>query len=263
MLYSLFSKAFKEIAKSYPVSERREVKKQAYASFKERMTSRFSEKQLKNWLKNYDGGKAKTKTQRIFRREFFKSVREVKIEVKQPKQVKEVSAESKSIEQVPAESTESTKPSLSDSDRAFLEAFIQNQSSDFPSNFIEFLYSLIKDELWSSFSSIFKAIVEYVAREKGIDVNAEDISRVQVRGYGKMFKTFQGMSDRTTVASSLKKAVASVLEANGYEPAIYLDVFEDAANNRFAFEYLYGRNDEYRGDKEREGDFDTFINANF
>jgi len=256
MLYSLFSKAFKEIAKSYPVSERREVKKQAYASFKERMTSRFSEKQLKNWLKNYDGGKAKTKTQRIFRREFFKSVREVKIEAKQPKQVKEVSIES-------AESTESTKPSLSDSDRAFLEAFVQNQVSDFPPNFIEFLYSLIGNDLWSSFSSIFKAIVEYVAREKGIDVNAEDISRVQVRGYGKMFKTFQGMSDRTTVASSLKKAVASVLEANGYEPAIYLDVFEDAANNRFAFEYLYGRNDEYRGDKEREGDFDTFINANF
>ena len=256
MLYSLFSKAFKEVAESYPVSERREVKKQMYASFKERMTSRFSEKQLKNWLKNYDGGKAKTKTQRVFRREFFKSVREVKIEVKQPKQVKEVSIES-------AESTESTKPSLSDSDRAFLEAFIQNQSSDFPPNFIEFLYSLIKEDLWLSFSSIFKAIVEYVAREKGIDINAEDISRVQVRGYGKMFKTFQGMSDRTTVAPSLKKAVASVLEANGYEPAIYLDVFEDAANNRFAFEYLYGRNDEYREDKEREGDFDIFNNANF
>jgi len=260
MLYSLFSKAFKEVAESYPVSERREVKKQMYASFKERMTSRFSKKQIKNWLKNYDGGKAKTKTQRVFRREFFKSVREVKIEVKQSKQVKEVFTESKPIEQVP---TESAKPSLSDSDKAFLESFVQNQVSDFPPNFIEFLYSLIKEDLWSSFSSIFKAIVEYVAREKGIDINAEDISRIQVRGYGKMFKTFQGMSDRTTVAPSLKKAVASVLEANGYEPAIYLDVFEDAANNRFAFEYLYGRNDEYRGDKEREGDFDIFNNANF
>ena len=260
MLYSLFSKAFKEIAKSYSVSERRQIKKEAYASFKERMTSRFSEKQLKNWLKNYDGGKAKTKTQRIFRREFFKSVREVKIEVKQSKQVKEVFTESKPIEQVP---TESIKPSLSDSDKAFLESFVQNQVSDFPPNFIEFLYSLIGNDLWSSFSSIFKAIVEYVAREKGIDINAEDISRIQVRGYDRLFKTFQGMSDRVTVASSLKKAVASVLEANGYEPAIYLDVFEDAANNRFAFEYLYGRNDEYREDKEREGDFDIFANANF
>jgi hypothetical protein len=260
MLYSLFSKAFKEIAESYPVSDRREIKKQAYASFKERMTSRFSEKQINQWFKKYDGGKAKTKTQRIFRREFFKSVREVKIEVKQSKQVKEFFTESKPVEQVP---TESTKPSLSDSDRAFLEAFVQNQVSDFPPNFIEFLYSLIKEDLWSSFSSIFKAIVEYVAREKGIDISAEDISRVQVRGYNRMFKTFQGMSDRVTVASSLKKAVASVLESNGYEPAIYLDVFEDAANNRFAFEYLYGRNDEYREDKEREGDFDIFNNANF
>ena len=262
MLYSLFSKAFKEISKSYPISERREVKKQAYASFKERMTSRFSEKQLKNWLKNYDGGKAKTKTQRIFRREFFKSVREVKIEVKQLKQVKEVFTESKPIEQVPAESAEFTKPSLLVSDIDFLESFIQNQVSDFPPNFIEFLYSLIGNDLWSSFSSIFKAIFEYVGREKGIEVNADDFYRLQVRGYDRLFKTFQGMSDRTTVASSLKKAISSVLELKGYEPAIYIEVSTDS-DNRFVFEYLYGRNDEYRGDKEREPDFSIFINANF
>jgi len=248
MLYSLFSKAFKEIAKSYSVSERRQIKKEAYASFKERMTSRFSEKQIKNWFRNYDGGKAKTKTQRIFRREFFKSVREVKIEVKQPKPV----------EQVPAES----KPSLSVSDIDFLESFVKNQVSDFPPQFIEFLYSLIGNDLWSSLSSIFKAIFEYVGREKGIDVNADDFYRLQVRGYNRLFKTFQGMSDRTTVASSLKKAISSVLELRGYEPAIYIEVSTDS-DNRFVFEYLYGRNDEYRGDKEREPDFSIFINANF
>jgi len=261
MLYSLFSKAFKEIAESYSISERREVKKLAYASFKERMTSRFSEKQIKNWFKNYDGGKAKTKTQRIFRREFFKSlreVREVKVEVKQPKQVKEVSAETKPIEQVPAES----KPSLSVSDIDFLESFVKNQVSDFPPQFIEFLYSLIGNDLWSSLSSIFKAIFEYVGREKGIDVNADDFYRLQVRGYNRLFKTFYGMSDRTTVASSLKKAISSVLELRGYEPAIYIEVSTDS-DNRFVFEYLYGRNDEYRGDKEREPDFSIFINAKF
>jgi len=261
MLYSLFSKAFKEIAESYSISERREVKKLAYASFKERMTSRFSEKQIKNWFKNYDGGKAKTKTQRIFRREFFKSlreVREVKVEVKQPKQVKEVSAETKPIEQVPAES----KPSLSVSDIDFLESFVKNQVSDFPPQFIEFLYSLIGNDLWSSLSSIFKAIFEYVGREKGIDVNADDFYRLQVRGYNRLFKTFHGMSDRTTVASSLKKAISSVLELRGYEPAIYIEVSTDS-DNRFVFEYLYGRNDEYRGDKEREPDFSIFINAKF
>jgi len=259
MFYSLFSKAFKEVAKSYPASERREIKKQAYASFKEQMTSRFSEKQIKRFFKNYDGGKAKTKTQRIFRREFFKSIRETETTIKQSKKV-EPPPSNQPAE--PAQPAESTKSSLSDSDRAFLEAFVQNQVSDFPPKFIEFLYSLIKEDLWSSFSSIFKAIIEYVAREKGIDIDANSV-RVQVRGYDRMFKTFQGISDRTTFAKSLKDAATKFLETNGYEPAIYLDVFETDANNRFAFEYMYGRNDEYREFKEREGDFDIFNNANF
>jgi len=262
MLYSLFSKAFKEVAKSYPVSERREIKKQAYASFKEQMTSRFSKKQINNFFKKYDGGKAKTKTQRIFRREFFKSVRETTTTVKQSKKVGPPPSNQPAEPAEPAQPAEPTKSLLSDSDRAFLEAFVQNQVSDFPPKFIEFLYSLIKDDLWSNFSSIYKAIAEYVGRERGIEVNADEIFRLQVRGYDRMFKTFDGMNDRITVARSLKDALIKLFDTNGYEPAIYIDVFIDS-ENRFMFDYQYGRNDEHREDKIREGDFSIFINAKF
>lgn len=211
--------------------------KGAYRYLKVLISRRHSIKNVERWLKNYDAASAaKTKIGKWFNRLVGFVLRRR------------------------AGSSRRLDP--------FLKSFIDDQKiSDekfrsFLEGFAFFSRSPSREEKWSAFSSILKALIEYFQRglSAGL-VEAESVWQISVRGLSEQFRTFQGHSDRISIARDLRDCVEKLFSFSPYNPAIYVEFVEE--DGEFKFDYRYGRDDEGRSVSSREPDYSIYMLARF
>lgn len=254
-LYHLFVRAIlhrEGLKGKVPNATRKAVLKKyenVYERFKHLITRRYSLNQLSYLLRKFDYSKpAKTKTSRLFKRYLTRAIKEVADE-----------------EEPPLPSPPPQKSKQNDFLYAFLNEldFIDSKMYDFLEGFT-FVENEERETIWSNFSSMLKALIEYIALSIKVEGHsAEDYSLVTVRGDVpfSLFKTFTGESHRTTRSSNLMEVIKILLTTNLYNPAILIEVVKE--DEVFKFDYLYGRDDEDERKLEREPDYSIYINAKF
>lgn len=224
--------------------------REAYREFKKLITERYSAKRLERWLLNYDASaSAKSKVGKLFNRLF--GFVQKKFEKRIKKKRKEFRKEK----------------GRRYADK-FLLSFIEDQKftdakfREYLERFAFFRNPPSRDEKWSAFSSILKAILEYFQLKiEDVAIEAENLWQVSVRGLSETFKTFRGYSDRVSVVRDLRDCVEKIFSFSAYNPAIYIEFVEE--DGEFKFDYRYGRDDDARDVFPREPDHSIYQNAKF